>query len=89
MEALSGLGLHVLAELAVLVATVSYAFAGIFGRRFKAAAARHRHRPGDGHDHHDAADRVDHRSALDAGDASALTLAAIAGLALLSTASPM
>jgi drug/metabolite transporter (DMT)-like permease len=35
MEALSGLGLHVLAEVAVLVATVSYAFAGIFGRRFK------------------------------------------------------
>jgi len=35
MEALSGLGLHVLAELAILVATVSYAFAGIFGRRFK------------------------------------------------------
>jgi drug/metabolite transporter (DMT)-like permease len=35
MEALSGLGLHVLAEFAVLVATVSYAFAGIFGRRFK------------------------------------------------------
>jgi drug/metabolite transporter (DMT)-like permease len=35
MEALLGLGLHVLAELAILVATVSYAFAGIFGRRFK------------------------------------------------------
>jgi drug/metabolite transporter (DMT)-like permease len=35
MEALSGLGLHVLAEVAVLVATVSYAFAGIFGRRFR------------------------------------------------------
>ena len=35
MEALSGLGLHVLAEVAILVATVSYAFAGIFGRRFK------------------------------------------------------
>jgi drug/metabolite transporter (DMT)-like permease len=35
MEALSGLGLHVLGELAILVATVSYAFAGIFGRRFK------------------------------------------------------
>ena len=35
MEALSGLGLHVLAEVAVLVATVSYAFAGILGRRFK------------------------------------------------------
>ena len=35
MEALSGLGLHVLAEVAVLAATVSYAFAGIFGRRFR------------------------------------------------------
>jgi len=35
LEALSGLGLHVLAEVAVLVATVSYAFAGIFGRRFR------------------------------------------------------
>jgi drug/metabolite transporter (DMT)-like permease len=35
MEALSGLGLHVLAEVAVLVATISYAFAGIFGRRFR------------------------------------------------------
>src|SRR5262249_33096198 len=35
MEALSGLGRHVLAELAILVATLSYAFAGIFGRRFR------------------------------------------------------
>ena len=35
MEALSGLGHHVLAELAILVATLSYAFAGIFGRRFR------------------------------------------------------
>src|SRR5262249_11819528 len=35
MEALSGLGLHVVAELAILVATLSYAFAGIFGRRFR------------------------------------------------------
>jgi drug/metabolite transporter (DMT)-like permease len=35
MEALSGLGLHVVAEVAVLVATVSYACAGIFGRRFR------------------------------------------------------
>lgn len=35
LEALSGLRLHVLAEIAVLVATVSYALAGIFGRRFK------------------------------------------------------
>src|SRR5215813_1584981 len=35
MEALSGLGLHVLAEVAVLAATISYAFAGIFGRRFR------------------------------------------------------
>jgi drug/metabolite transporter (DMT)-like permease len=35
MAALSGIGLHVLAECAVLAATVSYAFAGIFGRRFR------------------------------------------------------
>jgi len=34
-EALAGFSLHVAAELAVLAATVSYACAGIFGRRFK------------------------------------------------------
>jgi len=34
-EAFSGLGLHVLAQFGVLVAAVSYACAGIFGRRFK------------------------------------------------------
>jgi drug/metabolite transporter (DMT)-like permease len=34
VEALSGFGLHVVAGLAVLAATLSYAFAGIFGRRF-------------------------------------------------------
>lgn len=34
-EALAGLGLHVVAALAVVAATVSYAFAGIFGRRFR------------------------------------------------------
>jgi drug/metabolite transporter (DMT)-like permease len=33
-EALHGLGVNVLAQLAVLGAAVSYAFAGIFGRRF-------------------------------------------------------
>ena len=33
-EALTGLGLHVVAALAVVLATVSYAFAGLFGRRF-------------------------------------------------------
>jgi drug/metabolite transporter (DMT)-like permease len=33
-EALAGLGPHIVAALAVLAATVSYAFAGIFGRRF-------------------------------------------------------
>ena len=33
---LAGLGRHVLAELAALAATVSYAFAGLYGRRFKA-----------------------------------------------------
>jgi drug/metabolite transporter (DMT)-like permease len=32
---LEGLGVHVLAQLAVLGATVSYAFAGVFGRRFR------------------------------------------------------
>ena len=35
LEALSGLGLHVVAEVAILVATLSYACAGIFGRRFR------------------------------------------------------
>lgn len=35
VEALAGLGLHIVAAFAVLAATVSYAFAGIFGRRFK------------------------------------------------------
>jgi drug/metabolite transporter (DMT)-like permease len=35
LEALSGLGLHVVAELAILLATLSYACAGIFGRRFR------------------------------------------------------
>ncbi len=34
-EALSGLGTAVLAQLAVLGAAISYAFAGIFGRRFR------------------------------------------------------
>jgi drug/metabolite transporter (DMT)-like permease len=33
-DALGGLGVDVLAQLAILVAGVSYAFAGIFGRRF-------------------------------------------------------
>ena len=37
-EALAGLGLHVLAQLAVVGATVSYALAGIFGRRFQQTA---------------------------------------------------
>lgn len=35
-DALAGLGAHVLAQLAVLGAAVSYAFAGVYGRRFKA-----------------------------------------------------
>jgi drug/metabolite transporter (DMT)-like permease len=35
VEALAGFGLHVVAALAVLVATLSYACAGIFGRRFQ------------------------------------------------------
>ncbi|HZR74245.1 DMT family transporter [Bradyrhizobium sp.] len=34
-DALKGLGVDVLAELAVLLAAISYAFAGVFGRRFK------------------------------------------------------
>lgn len=34
-EALSGLGIHVTAQLAVLAAALSYAFAGVYGRRFK------------------------------------------------------
>jgi drug/metabolite transporter (DMT)-like permease len=35
LEALAGFGLQVVAALAVLLATVSYAFAGVFGRRFQ------------------------------------------------------
>lgn len=35
LDALSGLGAGVLAQLAVLGAALSYAFAGVFGRRFK------------------------------------------------------
>jgi drug/metabolite transporter (DMT)-like permease len=34
-EALRGLGLHLLAQLAVLGAALSYAFAGLYGRRFR------------------------------------------------------
>ena len=34
-EALEGLGVHVLAQLAVAAATLSYAFSGVFGRRFR------------------------------------------------------
>ena len=34
VEVLSGIGLNVLAQLAVVMATLSYAFAGIFGKRF-------------------------------------------------------
>ncbi len=34
-QALRGLGLHLVAQLAVLGAALSYAFAGVFGRRFK------------------------------------------------------
>ncbi|HEV2602314.1 MAG TPA: EamA family transporter [Microvirga sp.] len=35
-DALASLGVHVLAQLAVLLGTVSYAFAGVYGRRFRA-----------------------------------------------------
>ncbi len=35
LDLLSGLGAHVASELAVVGAAISYAFAGIFGRRFK------------------------------------------------------
>jgi drug/metabolite transporter (DMT)-like permease len=35
LDVASGVGAHVLAEIAVLGAAVSYAFAGVFGRRFK------------------------------------------------------
>lgn len=34
-DSLHGLGTHVLAQIAVLAAAVSYAFAGVFGRRFR------------------------------------------------------
>ena len=35
-SALGGIGVHVTAQLAVLAAALSYAFAGVYGRRFKA-----------------------------------------------------
>jgi drug/metabolite transporter (DMT)-like permease len=35
LDALRGLGAHVLAQLAVLAGALSYAFAGVFGRRFR------------------------------------------------------
>ncbi len=35
LDALGGLGTHVLAQLAVLAGALSYAFAGVFGRRFR------------------------------------------------------
>lgn len=35
VEALQTLGVNILAELAILIAAISYAFAGVFGRRFK------------------------------------------------------
>ena len=35
-SALGGIGVHVAAQLAVLAAALSYAFAGVYGRRFKA-----------------------------------------------------
>lgn len=35
LDALGGLGAHVLAQLAVLAGALSYAFAGVFGRRFR------------------------------------------------------
>ncbi len=35
LGALSGIGTHVFAQIAVLVAALSYAFAGIYGRRFR------------------------------------------------------
>ena len=35
LDLLSGFGSHLLAELAVLAAALSYAFAGVFGRRFR------------------------------------------------------
>ncbi len=35
LDLLSGFGGHLLSELAVLAATLSYAFAGVFGRRFR------------------------------------------------------
>jgi drug/metabolite transporter (DMT)-like permease len=64
--ALRGLGVHLLAQIAVLGAALSYAFAGIYGRRFRdqpplvTAAA-----PGQREHADDAADRSSRRSTLD------------------------
>ncbi len=35
LDALGRLGTHVLAQVAVLAGALSYAFAGVFGRRFR------------------------------------------------------
>lgn len=35
IDALEALGIHIFAQLAILIATTSYAFAGIFGKRFQ------------------------------------------------------
>lgn len=35
IDALEALGIHILAQIAVLIATASYAFAGIYGKRFQ------------------------------------------------------
>ena len=87
LDALRGLGANVLAQVAVLGATLSYAFAGIFGKRFKGLSP-----------YVTAAGQVTCTTALmipivllverpgQLLEASTTTLGALAGLGLLSTA---
>ena len=69
-EVLRELGLQLLAQVAVLGAALSYAVAGIFGRRFQGlAAARQRGGPAWRHDAHDAAGGPVARGAMACADA--------------------
>ena len=40
IDALQALGIHIFAQIAVLIATTSYAFAGIYGKRFQASGVK-------------------------------------------------
>ena len=70
--ALAGLGANVAAQLAVSAAGMSYALAGVYGRRFEADGQRahaDRDRASDGIDRRTVAGRADRRPSVDAADA--------------------